>query len=104
MKSREIDAVEKEAHKDTASEEMEEDEEEVPLHPTEFEVQARLVRWQPDFPDCLITLYLAMPKYMSQGTMPKTTKAALNRGKQLLDMRASAGSRVVIKVRQADLR
>ena len=45
-----------------------------------------------------------MPKCMSQGTIIEAAKAALNREKQLLDMRVSAGSRVVIKVRQADLR
>ena len=78
--------------------------------PVEFDakVQARLIRWQPDFPDCLITLYLAMPTYMSQGAVIEAAKAALNREKQLLDMsmdmRVGAGSRVVIEVRQADLR
>ena len=57
---------EKEPPKDgdaAAAEEMDEDEEEIDLPPVEFEpeVQARLVRWSPEFPECLITLYLPMP-------------------------------------------
>ena len=94
------------APEDAAADVMEEDDEEVPLLPVEFdpEVQSKLVRWQPDFPDCLITLYLPMPTYMSQGAMLEAAKAALNREKQLLDMRVKAGSRVVVKVRQADLK
>ena len=84
---------------------MEEDDDDIPLPEIEFdpEVQAKLVRWQPDFPDCSITLYLPMPTHMSQGAMTIAAKAALNREKQLLDMRVKAGSRVAIKVRQEDL-
>ena len=100
---------EKELPKDgdaAAAEEMDEDEEEIDLPPVEFEpeVQARLVRWSPEFPECLITLYLPMPRHMTQGAMMEAAKAALNREKQLLDMRVAAGSRVVIKVRQAELK
>ena len=85
---------------------MEEDDDEIELPPVEFdpEVQARLVRWSPEFPECSITLYLPMPTYMTQGAMMEAAKAALNREKQLLDMRVAAGSRVVIKVRQAELK
>jgi hypothetical protein len=102
------DEDEKEPPKDgdaAAAESMEEDEEEIELPPVEFEpeTQARLVRWSPDFPECSITLYLPMPTYMTKGAMMEAAKAALNREKQLLDMRVSAGSRVVIKVRQAEL-
>ena len=102
------DEDEKEPPKDgdaAAAESMEEDEEEIELPPVEFEpeTQARLVRWSPDFPECSITLYLPMPTHMTKGAMMEAAKAALNREKQLLDMRVSAGSRVVIKVRQAEL-
>ena len=85
---------------------MDEDDDEIELPPVEFdpEVQARLVRWSPEFPECSITLYLPMPTYMTQGAMTDAAKAALNREKQLLDMRVAAGSRVVIKVRQAELK
>jgi hypothetical protein len=85
---------------------MEEDDDEIELPPVEFdpEVQAKLVRWSPEFAECSITLYLPMPTYMTQGAMMDAAKAALNREKQLLDVRVSAGSRVVIKVRQAELK
>ena len=86
---------------------MDENEEETPLPPVEFdpEVRAKLVRWSPDldFPDCTITVYLAMPTYMTHGAMPDVAEIALHREKQLLDMRVKAGSRVAIKVRQAEL-
>ena len=96
----------KEAPKDAAAEEMDEDEEEIPLPPVEFdaEVQSKLVRWSPDFPECSITLYVPRPTYMTQGAMMEAVKIALGREKQLLDMRVKAGSRVVIKVRQAELK
>ena len=85
---------------------MEEDDDEIELPPVEFdpEVQAKLVRWSPEFAECSITLYLPMPTYMTQGAMMDAAKAALNREKQLLDMRVAAGSRVVIKVHQAELK
>ena len=97
---------EKDAPKDAVAGAMDEDEEEVSLPPVEFDpvVQAKLVRWSPDFLDCTITVYLAMPTYMTHGAMTDATKAALHREKQLLDMRVKAGSRVVIKVRQAELK
>ena len=103
------DEDEKEPPKDgaaAAAEDMDEDEEEIDLPPFEFEpeVQSKLVRWSPEFPECLITLYLPMPTYMTQGAMMEAAKAALNREKQLPDMRVAAGSRVVIKVRQAELK
>ena len=84
---------------------MEEDDDDIELPPIEFdpEVQAKLMRWQPDFPECSITLCSPMPTYMSQGQMMDAAKAALSREKQLLDMRVKAGSRVVIKVHQAEL-
>ena len=101
------DEGEKEPPKDGAAaavEDMDEDEEEIDLPPIEFEpeVQSKLVRWSPEFPECLITLYLPMPTYMTEGAMMEAAKAALNREKQLLEMRVKAGSRVVIKVRQAE--
>ena len=97
---------EKEAPKSDNVDVMEEDDDEIELPPIEFdpEVQAKLVRWSPEFAECSITLYLPMPTYMTQGAMMDAAKAALNREKQLLDMRVSAGSRVVIKVRQAELK
>ena len=97
---------EKEAPKSDNVDVMEEEDDEIELPPVEFdpEVQAKLVRWSPEFAECSITLYLPMPTYMTQGAMMDAAKAALNREKQLLDMRVSAGSRVVIKVRQAELK
>ena len=85
---------------------MDEDEEEFPLHPVELdaEVQSKLVRRSLDFLEYSITLYLPVPTYTTQGAMMEATKATLGKEKQLLDMRVKARSRVVIKVRQAELK
>ena len=45
-----------------------------------------------------------MPTYTTHGTTTDAAKAALHREKQLLGVRVKAGSRVVIKVRQAELK
>ena len=80
--------------------------EELQLPAVEFspEVQERVGRWSADLPSGNITLYLPMPTHLAQHSMVEAAKEALGRRGQMLDAQVKAGSRVVVRVSQAELR
>jgi hypothetical protein len=68
------------------------------------EVQERVGRWSADLPSGSITLYLPMPTHLAQHSMVEAAKVALGRQGQMLDAQVKAGSRVVVRASQQDLR
>ena len=68
------------------------------------EVQERVGRWSADLPSGSITLYLPMPTHLAQHSMVEAAKEALGRQGQMLDAQVKAGSRVVVRASQQDLR
>ena len=68
------------------------------------EVQGRVGRWCADLPSGSVTLYLPMPSHLAQHSMIEAAKEALGRKGQMLDAQVKAGSRVVVRASQQDLR
>ena len=68
------------------------------------EVQGRVGRWSAHLPSGNVSLYLPMPSHLAHHSMVDAAKEALGREGHMLDAQVKAGSRVVVRASQQDLR
>ena len=76
----------------------------LPRQEFDDEIQSKLMRWSPELSAHSLTLYLSMPRGMPPHIMLSTARAALGQRGEMLDARCSAGSRVVVRALQTEVR
>ena len=76
----------------------------LPRQEFDDEIQSKLMRWSPELSAHSVTLYLSMPRGMPPHIMLSTARAALGQRGEMLDARCSAGSRVVVRALQTEVR